>query len=177
MKKESNVGSDSDKDKAVLLLTLLNLVLTEDISMEKLWLEYVEEIKLKRRFFPKSDLLKEIKKVIPYATNTIKKGTKLYRARSYHTKLEYAKNELPYILSEFKNDFPNIDLELEYFQNALMRSFLDIVNKDGKTINQRITELKGNKGDFYGYDKTGSDAPVAEYAGNGRANARYISFL
>lgn len=177
MKKNSYVNSDSGKDIDMIVLTLLYLVLTEDISMEKLWMKYVEEIKLKRRFFPKSELLEEIKKVISYATNTIKKGTKLYRARSYHTKLEYAKNELPYILSEFQNDFPNIDLELEDFQNALMISFLDIVNKDGKTINQRITELKGNKGSFYGYDEKGSDAPATGYAGNGRANARYISFL
>ncbi len=177
MKKNSNVNFDSNKDIDMMVLTLLYLVLTEDISMEKLWMKYVEEIKLKRRFFPKSELLEEIKKVISYATNTIKKGTKLYRARSYHTKLEYAKNELPYILSEFQNNFSNIDLELEDFQNTLMISFLDIVNKDGKTINQRITELKGNKGSFYGYDEKGSDAPAAGYAENGRANAKYISFL
>ena len=177
MKKDSAVGSNSDEDMVVLLLGLLYLILMEDIDMGKLWTEYVEEIKLKRRFFPKSQLLEEIKKVIPYAANTIKRGTKLYRARSYHTRLEYAKNELPYILSEFQNDFPDIDWELGDFQNALMFSFLDIVNKDGETINQRITELKGNKGSFYGYDEKGSDAPAAGYAGNGRANARYISFL
>ena len=177
MKKDSNVGANSDEDMDVLMLGLLYLMLMEDIDMGKLWMEYVEEIKLKRRFFPKSQLLKEMKKLIPYATNTIKGGTKLYRARSYHTKLEYAKNELPYILSEFQNDFPDIDLELEDFQNALMSSFSELVNIDGKTINQRITELKGIKGSFYGYDEKGSDAPTSEYAGSGRANARYIRFL
>lgn len=177
MKKDNSIVSDSNEEMDLMALGVLYLILMEDIHMEKLWKEYVEEIKLKRRFFPKSELLEEVKKVITYATNTIKSGTKLYRARSYHTKLEYAKNELPYVLSEFQNDYPDIDLKLEDFQSALMVSFLDITTKDGKTINQRIAELKGNKGTFYGFDENGSDAPVAEYAGDGRANAKHISFL
>lgn len=177
MKKDNSVVSNSDEEMALMVLGVLYVMLIEDINMEKLWKEYVEEIKLKRRFFPKSELLEEVEKMITYAANTIKSGTKLYRARSYHTKLEYAKSELPDILSEFQNDYPDLGLEMESFQSALMLSFFDIVNKDGKTINQRITELKGNKSDFYGFDENGSDAPVAGYAGDGRANAKHISFL
>lgn len=177
MKKDNSVVSNSDEEMALMALGVLYVMLMEDINMEKLWKKYVEEIKLKRRFFPKSELLEEVKKVITYATNTIKSGTKLYRARSYHTKLEYAKNELPDVLSEFQNDYPDIDLELEDFQSVLMLSVLDITTKDGKTINQRITELKGNKSNFYGFDENDSDAPAAEYARDGRANAKHISFL
>lgn len=177
MKIDDSIVSNSDEEKDLMALGVLYLMLMEDIYMEKLWMEYVEEIKLKRRFFPKSELLEVIRKVLTYATNIIKNGTKLYRARSYHTKLEYAKNELPYVLSELQNDYPDINLELEEFQSALMVSFLNIATKDGKTIKQRITELKGNEGAFYGFDESGSDAPAAQYVGDGRANAKYISFL
>lgn len=176
MKIEDNhVNSDEEMD--FMLFTIVYLMLIEDVHMEKLWKEYVEEIKVKRRFFPKSELLEVVKKMVTYATSTIEKGTKLYRARSYRTKFEYAKNELPHIISELKNDYPDISVELEDIQNELLVPLCDFISKDGKTINQRITELKGNKSDFFGFDEKGSDAPIAEYAGDGQANAKHISFL
>lgn len=177
MKTEDNQVINSDEEIDFMLFTILYLMLIEDVHMEKLWKEYVEEIKVKRRFFSKSELLDVVKKMVTYANSTIKKGTKLYRARSYRTKFEYAKNELPHIVSELKNDYPDISMELEDIQSELLVPLCDLISKDGKTINQRITELKGNKSDFFGFDENGSDAPNAEYAGDGRANAKHIRFL
>lgn len=181
MKTDDSVIANSDEEITRMALGVIYLMLIIDIDMGKMWKNYVEEIKTRSRFFPKSQLLEEIEKMTTYATSIVNTGTLLYRARSYNTKLGYAENELPYILQELRNGFPDLNLEIEDVKNTMLISLLDIMNGTSdvrnKTINQRITELKGSKGTFYGFDENGSDAPAPEKVGNGRANAKYISFL
>lgn len=181
MKKEDNVLQDLDNKAAFWTICLFYLFLVEDISVEKMWKEFVEEIKTKSRFFPKSGLLDEVKKMTTYATNTINKGEIFYRARAYHTKLEYAEEELGQLLPELQGQFPDLNLLAEDIQSESVIALLEAINgmteNGGEMINRKITELKKDNGGFYGFNSKDSDAPDSQWTGDGRANARHISFL
>lgn len=181
MKKEEDALYDLDNQTDFWVMCLFYLFLVEDISMEKMWKKFVEEIKTQSRFFPKSGLLAEVKKMTTYATNTIRKGEIFYRARNYHTNLEYAEKELVQLLPELQKQFPDLDLLEEDVQSdsviSLLEMFGGMAGNSGEMINRKITELKKSNGGFYGFDSKNSDAPNSQRTGDGRANAKHISFL
>lgn len=181
MKKKDDVPHEWDNEDIFWVLCLFSLYQSEDISMEKMWKEFAEEIKTKSRFFPKSVLLDEVKKMAICATNTISRGEIFYRARSYHTNLEYAEKELVRLLPEFQKKFPELGLLEEDIQNDSVISYLEMYNgmtgNSDEMLNRKITELKKGNCGFYGFDSENSDAPHSQRVGDGCANARHISFL
>lgn len=181
LKKEDDTLYDLENQTVFWIMCLFYLFLAEDISMEKMWKEFAEEIKTQSRFFPKSGLLAEVEKMTTYATNTIRKREIFYRARNYHTNLEYAEKELVQLLPELQKQFPELGLLEEDIQSETVISFLETFNgitgSGEGTINRKITELKKDNGGFYGFDSKNSDAPNSQRTGDGRANAKHISFL
>ena len=51
------------------------------------------------------------------------------------------------------------------------------MRKRGEELQEKIDNLLNNKKDFYGFDKSNSDAPPNAYAKEGRANPKGISYL
>lgn len=145
------------------------------------WESFAEEVKTKNRFFPESELLKKISDIAEKATCTISKGDILYRARDY-TKQDFFKNDMVIALSEImKDEFSNLEFDATDIFNESAMNIASIYlcgdEEKRRRITEKIDNLLNNKKDFYGFDKSNSDAPPNAYAKEGRANPKGISYL
>ena len=61
---------------------------------ERQWREFYTEIKYNNRYFPKSKILNELKRIQKYAVHEIHADEVYYRARVFNTPWEYFKEEL-----------------------------------------------------------------------------------
>lgn len=164
----------SGKVKLILLMYI-------DYNTQKLWESFAEEVKKKNRFFPESELLKKISDIAEKATCTISKGDILYRARDY-TEQDFFKNDMVIVLSEImKDEFSNLEFDATDIFNESAMNIASIYlcgdEEKRKRITEKIDNLLNNKKDFYGFDKSNSDAPPNAYAKEGRANPKGISYL
>ena len=164
----------SGKVKLILLMYI-------DYNTQKLWESFAEEVKTKNRFFPESKLLKKISDIAEKATCTISKGDILYRARDY-TEQDFFKNDMVIALSEImKDEFSNLEFDATDIFNESAMNIASIClfgdEEKRRRITEKIENLLNNKKDFYGFDKSNSDAPPNAYAKEGRANPKGISYL
>lgn len=159
----------------VLILSLL-------YRTDKQWRDFEDEIKYNHRFFPKGELLDELKRIQCYAVYEIKKGETFYRARlfdfaeHYRKELKRAEN----IILKHYPDMKGKDALFDVSNLAGMEGFLTILPLLQENNQQLFSELgnifKQNKR-FWGYNQIDSDAPPKEKSSSGRANPKNISYL
>lgn len=179
--KNSEAFKDSDDETTYWFIMLFILLMYIDYNTQKLWESFAEEVKKKNRFFPESELLKKISDIAEKATCTISKGDILYRARDY-TEQDFFKNDMVIVLSEImKDEFSNLEFDATDIFNESAMNIASIYlcgdEEKRKRITEKIDNLLNNKKDFYGFDKSNSDAPPNAYAKEGRANPKGISYL
>lgn len=172
---------DSDDETTYWVIMLFILLMYIDYNTQKLWESFAEEVKTKNRFFPESELLKKISDIAEKATCTISKGDILYRARDY-TEQDFFKNDMVIALSEImKDEFSNLEFDATDIFNESAMNIASIYlcgdEEKRRRITEKIDNLLNNKKDFYGFDKSNSDAPPNAYAKEGRANPKGISYL
>ncbi len=149
----------------------------------KQWEDFEKEIKYNNRYFPKSELLDEIRRIQNYAVCEIKQGDIFYRARLYNTPYEYCKEELEQAVHFIMKHCPDLGKENSPLNISNMSDMLALLTalslSETNTqpplneINKIISEDK----QFWGYSKEESDAPPKDKATAGRANPRNISYL
>lgn len=159
----------------VLILSLL-------YRTNKQWRDFEDEIKYNHRFFPKGELLDELKRIQCYAVYEIKKGETFYRARlfdfaeHYRKELKRAEN----IILKYYPDMKGKDALFDVSNLAGMEGFLTILPFFQENNQQLYSELgnvfKQSKR-FWGYNQKDSDAPPKEKTPSGRANPKNISYL
>ena len=64
--------NESNDDNFGLTFLLFYLFLYSDASIDKEWNEFADEMKSKSRYFPKSTILKKIKKLSRFAKSELK---------------------------------------------------------------------------------------------------------
>jgi arsenate reductase len=170
-----------DDETTYWCIMLYVLLMYIDYDTQKLWESFADEIKTKNRFFPESELLKKITDIADKATCYISKGEILYRARDYSQK-DFLNNEIVISLAKYmKEEFPNLKFDTTDIFNKSVMSIAMIYLYGDQEKCERITDkmdsLLNQEIDFYGYDKSNSDAPPSEYAKEGRANPKGISYL
>lgn len=149
----------------------------------KQWEDFEEGIKYNNRYFPKSELLDEIRRIQNYAVCEIKQGDTFYRARSYNTPYEYCKGELEQIAHIIMKHYPNVGkgdslLSMSNMSDILaMLTALSFSEKDTKPLTDEIEKIISNKKQFWGYGEEESDAPPKDKTPAGRANPQNISYL
>lgn len=179
--KDIEMFKDSDYKTIYWLMMAFILLMYVDYDTQKLWESFAEEVKTRNRFFPESELLKKISNIAEKATCTIAKGDILYRAREY-SEQDFLKNDLVIALSQImKEEFSNLgfdtaDISYESAMN-IATIYLCGDSEKSKRITEKIDNLFKKETSFYGYDKSNSDAPPNEYAKEGRANPKGISYL
>ncbi len=94
-------GIKEDKDWMLILLMFLQ-------KTNKLWRDFEKEIKYYNRFFPKGELLDELRRIQKYAVHEIKKGETFYRVRLFAYPYEYYQKELKQITDAITKYYPNI---------------------------------------------------------------------
>lgn len=98
-----------DKNQMILMILILSVILKKGIEDNKRWDDFSKSIKTESHFFPKGELLERIEQIAIYATDTIKKGTIIYRAREYGQD-DFSKNEEIVSLSGMIEErYPNLD--------------------------------------------------------------------
>lgn len=106
----------------ILILSLL-------YRTDKQWRDFEDEIKYNHRFFPKGELLDELKRIQCYAVYEIKKGETFYRARlfdfaeHYRKELKRAEN----IILKYYPDMKGKDALFDVSNLAGMEGFLTIL--------------------------------------------------
>ncbi len=169
-------GVKEDKDWMLILWMFLQ-------KTNKLWRDFEKEIKYNNRFFPKGELLDELRRIQKYAVHEIKKGERFYRARLFAYPYEYYQKELKQITDAITKYYPNIkdkaapfDLrdvsDITFLFGAM--SCLDI---DNQPLCDELEKIFQKKKRFWGYGAEQSDAPPKEKTSGGRANPRNISYL
>lgn len=149
----------------------------------KQWEDFEKEIKYNNRYFPKSELLEEIRRIQNYAVCEIEQGDTFYRARLYHAPCEYCRRELDQIANILVKHRPDLGKE-DYPLNvsnmsdmlALLVS-LSFSERDNQPIIDEIEKIISKEKQFWGYSKEESDAPPKDVTPAGRANPRNISYL
>ena len=76
---------------------------------ERQWREFETEIKYNNRYFPKSQILDELKRIQKYAVHEIHADEVYYRARVFSTPWECFKEELEQIRQIILKHFPDIE--------------------------------------------------------------------
>ena len=169
-------GMKEEKEWLLILLMLLQ-------KTNKLWRDFEKEIKYNNRFFPKGELLDELRRIQKYAVYEIKKGKRFYRARLFAHPYEYYQKELKQITDTITKYYPNIknravpfDLsdvsDITFLFGAM--SCLDI---DNQPLCDELEKIFQKKKRFWGYGAEQSDAPPKEKTSGGRANPSNISYL
>lgn len=149
----------------------------------KQWEDFEKEIKYNNRYFPKSELLDEIRRVQDYAVCEIKKGDIFYRARRYNVPYEYCREESEQIAHFMMKHYPDLektDSLLNVSNTSDMFALLTALSLSEVDIQPLLDELKkiiGKDKQFWGYSKEESDAPPKDKTLAGRANPRNISYL
>ena len=76
---------------------------------ERQWREFETEIKYNNRYFPKSQILDELKRIQKYAVHEIHADEVYYRARVFSTPWECFKEELSKYVKLILKHFPDIE--------------------------------------------------------------------
>lgn len=145
----------------------------------KQWENFEKEIKYNKRFFPKSELLDQIRRIQNYAVCKINQGDKFYRARLYNVpseKLEQINN----IIMKYYPDLGKSDFQFNANNSSdifLLWMKLLFSKTDNQPFFNEIKENINKEKMFWGYDREESDAPPKEKALAGRANPKNISYL
>lgn len=167
-----------DKNQMILMILILSVILKKGIEDNKRWDDFSKSIKTESHFFPKGELLERIEQIAIYATDTIKKGTIIYRAREYGQD-DFSKNEDIVSLSGMIEErYPNLDSMNDVeLANIIQEMILSFYGEKKLEIEKKVEEIARAMEPFWGFDKRESDAPPSEKAIEGRANARGISYL
>ncbi|MCI9477140.1 MAG: RES family NAD+ phosphorylase [Emergencia sp.] len=171
----------TDDETICWVIILFILVTFIDYDTQKLWESFAEEVKRKNRFFPKSELLKKIDDIADKATCFINKGEILYRARDYSQK-DFFKNEIvESLVNIMREAFPDLKFNITDFFNEPAMNILTMHlcgnQEKYRRIADKLDSFLKQKDCFYGHDKRNSDAPPSEFAKEGRANPKGISYL
>lgn len=173
--------NDLEDEKTYWLSIIFIIYMFIDYDTHKLWESFTEEVKSNNRFFPESELLKKIEEISKKATCIINKGEILYRAREY-TQKEFLNNDIILSVAEVLKEelselrFEREDILNESAMNIAMISMCSNEEKYEKFI-AKINNILKEKTSFCGFDRSNSDAPPCDYAKEGRANPKGISYL
>ena len=147
----------------------------------KKWENFEKEIKFNNRYFPKSELLDEIKRIQNYAVCEINQGDIFYRARLFNIPGEYCKEELEQIIQIIKQNYPDLvgkeDSEINVTDMLDFLAILSYTEKDTQPLLNEVEKIFRKDKQFWGYDAAQSDAPPNDKAPAGRANPKNISYL
>lgn len=149
----------------------------------KQWEDFEREVKYNNRYFPKSELLNEIKRIQKYAVCEINQGDVFYRARLFNLPWEYCKEEFEQVNQIIMNYYPDMCKEDSAFNinnSTDMLGFftaLSCAEKDNQQLLNEIDKVFRKDKEFWGYDAAQSDAPPNDKAPAGRANPKNISYL
>lgn len=149
----------------------------------KQWEDFEKEIKYNNRYFPKSELLDEIRRIQNYAVCEIKQGDIFYRARLYNAPYEYCRGELDQITQTILKhcpDFGKEDSPLNISNRSDLIALLAAISlseRDNQPLLDEIEKIISQNKQFWGYSKEESDAPPKDKTPAGRANPRNISYL
>lgn len=149
----------------------------------KQWEDFEKEVKYNNRYFPKSELLDEIKRIRKYAVCEINQGDIFYRARLFNLPGEYCKEELRQVIEIIIKYYPDVNKgnsQLDLNNLIDMFGFLtahSCIEKDNQPFYDEIKRVFCKDKKFWGYDKAQSDAPPNDKAPAGRANPKNISYL
>lgn len=149
----------------------------------KQWEDFEKEIKYNNRYFPKSELLEEFRRIQNYAVCEIKQGDIFYRARLYNTPYEYCREELEQLVRIIMKHYPDVGkgdslLNMSSMTDILaMLAALSFSAKDTKPFTDEINKIISIKKQFWGYGQEESDAPPKDKTPAGRANPQNISYL
>ena len=166
---------DEDAKWIALILALL-------YRTDKQWREFENEIKYNHRFFPKSELLEEFKRIQKYAVHEIKKGEKFYRARLFDFNMHYRK-ELKKTENAILKYYPKMkekDALFDVSDVSGMGGFLTaltLMAENNKPLFNELEQIFKQNKRFWGYNQKESDAPPKEKSASGRANPKNISYL
>lgn len=170
-----------EDEKSYWLSVLFIIYMFIDYDTHKLWESFTEEVKSNNRFFPESELLKKIEEISEKATCIINKGEILYRAREY-TQKEFLNNDIILSIAEvFKEELSELRFEREDILNesAMNIAMINMCSNKEKyeKIVAKINSILKKRTSFCGFDRSNSDAPPCDYAKEGRANPKGISYL
>ena len=150
---------------------------------ERQWREFETEIKYNNRYFPKSQILDELKRIQKYAVHEIHADEVYYRARVFSTPWECFKEELEQIRQIILKHFPDIENGKSSFNLDNMSdmqaclAMLLCMKNDSQSIMEEIELIFEKEKKFWGYDAEQSDAPPKDKTLGGRANPKNISYL
>jgi len=159
-------------------LVLLIIILQQDSSrVAKLWSDFESEIKYNNRFFPNTEILKEIEKLKEQSQYEEVKGTILFRARLFEEDfLNYNKRDKEQLIEILCNHYPDLKGKADDEINYYLTNMKDILSKNDGLKDELRKVLKKRKR-YWGYGPGDSDAPPTIVASDGRVNPRYISYL
>ena len=150
---------------------------------ERQWREFETEIKYNNRYFPKSQILDELKRIQKYAVHEIHADEVYYRARVFSTPWECFKEELEQIrqiilkhFQDIENGKSSFNLDNMSDMQACLAMLLCMKN-DSQSIMEEIELIFEKEKKFWGYDAEQSDAPPKDKTSGGRANPKNISYL
>lgn len=151
--------------------------MSEDITKYiKEWEYFKEELIYSNRFFPKSEILDDIKGIILRREDLVEKGSTLFRAREYDLGNIFSiddSDEGSYILGE---DGSKISKKLIY------SNIIDAVGTEHWSQIIKIPAYANiicerKKKSEWGFSKEGSGRPSGEKTASNRASPKYISYL
>lgn len=159
-------------------LVLLIIILQQDSSrVAKLWSDFESEIKYNNRFFPNTEILKEIEKLKEQSQYEEVKGTVLFRARLFKEDfLNYNKRDKEQLIEILCNHYPELKGKADDEINYYLTNMKDMLFKNDGLKDELRKVLKKRKR-YWGYGPGDSDAPPTIVASDGRVNPRYISYL
>lgn len=171
----------SDNEITYWFIICIFLILYLDYDTQKAWETFATEIKTKNRFFPESELLKNISDIAEQATCFIEKGKILYRARDY-SEQDFLKNDTVIAVGKIiKDELSNIKFDTADIANESAISIICLYlcrnEKKRKKVIRKIDKILTRNTCFYGFDKQNSDAPLYSDSKEGRANPKGISYL
>ena len=109
--KNLSLFKSSDNEITYWFIICIFLILYLDYDTQKAWETFATEIKTKNRFFPESELLKNISDIAEQATCFIEKGEILYRARDY-SEQDFLKNDTVIAVGKIiKDELSNIKFD------------------------------------------------------------------
>lgn len=180
---ERKIGffNDSDDEITRLLKMCALIICFFDYDTQKMWESFAYEVKTKNRFFPESELLKNITDIAQRATYVISKGEILYRAREY-TEQNFLENEVVIELADImKQEFSTLEFEVTDVTNETAMSIVALLlcENEGKRkkILEKFDSVLKKSTCFWGFDKDNSDAPPCDCTKEGRENPKGISYL
>lgn len=163
-------------DEALMVLFLLLFQKSSEI-VSGLWLDFEKEVKYNNRFYPESELLRELEKLTRQAEVVISKGEIYYRARVIDSSFlwmtkKYEKSILDMVVRHYPEMQGKDARQIYLFLNNLK----EMIQFDS-SLKQEIENFFKKRKRFWGYNTNESDAPPSDLVPDGRANPKYVSYL